>query len=170
MPATRRLAPLFLLLVSTLPATAQDGSPLSLTAMVSSLAPAAGSERSISASSGTGTENSIDLLVGFEGNTHILTIDGMKTLRTLATALMDPSLERARFSIVAHAYLPSQPAAAQPLSTRRAQAVAEHLTGFYSLDATRFSAVTGAGAAEIRSANASDPRNQRIEIRRTGAQ
>lgn len=170
MRAIRSLATLLILLVGSLPVAAQDGGSLSLTAMVSSLASGQGADRSISAPPATGAEQSIDLLVGFEGNTHILTIAGMKTLRTLATALTDSSLKTAQFAIVAHAYLPRQPGAALPLSTRRAQAIAEHLTGFYNLTANRFSAVTGVGAAEIRSPNVNDPMNQRIEIRRTRPQ
>jgi outer membrane protein OmpA-like peptidoglycan-associated protein len=155
------------LVLAVLPARADDVADLLPSAIAGALSLTVGTDRSVAAGQGDGP--SVDLLVGFEGDTHRLTIAGMKTLRTLAAALLDPSLDGVRFDIVGHAFLPNKPAAAQPLSARRAQAVAEHLTGFYDLDPSRFVTVTGAGASSTRSTNPADPMNQRIEIIRAGA-
>ncbi|PWR02453.1 hypothetical protein DKT77_11655 [Meridianimarinicoccus roseus] len=155
------------LVLAVLSARADDVADLLPSAIAGALSPTVGTDRSVAAGQGDGP--SVDLLVGFEGDTHRLTIAGMKTLRTLAAALLDPSLDGMRFDIVGHAFLPNKPAAAQPLSARRAQAVAEHLTGFYDLDPSRFVTVTGAGASSTRSTNPADPMNQRIEIIRAGA-
>ncbi|MEM1360592.1 MAG: OmpA family protein [Pseudomonadota bacterium] len=104
------------------------------------------------------------LQVGFEGESHLLTVDGMKTLRTLAAALEDPRLQNSKFQILAYAYTPNAPASAQPVSARRAQTVLEHLQGFYGMGTDKFLGVQGMGASALNSGNAADPMNQRIEI------
>ncbi len=104
------------------------------------------------------------LVVGFVGDGHILTMEGMRQLRTLAKALEDPRLSSSQFQIRAFAYTPNAPAAAQPISSRRAQAVFEHLQGFYGVGVDKILGVQGLGATELNSADPIDPLNQRIEI------
>lgn len=112
---------------------------------------------------------SVSLVVGFEGNTHRLTVEGMKALRTLAAALNGPGFEGEQFQIAAHAFLPSDPVSSQPVSSRRAQVVAEHLAGFYGIDPTRMR-VVGLGATAMHDAgNPADPLNQRIEVTNLGS-
>ncbi|WP_195822041.1 OmpA family protein [Roseobacter sp. MH60115] len=104
------------------------------------------------------------LVVAFDGDSHRLTVEGMKTLRTLAKALEHPDLKGSTFQIMAHAYTPTAPASALPVSARRAQSVLDHLNGFYGLGSDIFVGIQGVGATSLNSANAADPLNQRIEI------
>lgn len=141
-------------------AHAQDTAP-DLDDMVRALAPQPGTDRSIAS---TGPQRAVSLVIGFDGDSHRLTLAGMKALRTLAGAMQDPSLNRAQFEIIGHAVLPNRPTEAQTLSSRRAQAVAAHLTAFYDIPDSRIVSVRGVGAAQPQSPNASDPLNQRIEF------
>jgi len=109
-----------------------------------------------------------DLIVAFEGQTHRLTVAGMRTLRTLAAALQNASMRDRRFAIIGHAYVPNQPTAALPLSAQRARAVADHLAGFYGIDPARLAEVRGEGADQLRSTDPADPMNNRIEVVNTG--
>lgn len=109
----------------------------------------------------------VQLVVGFDGDTHRLTIEGMKTLRMLAWALGQPELQDARLEVVGHAFVAAAPTASLPVSARRAQTVAEHLSGFYGVDPSRLT-VRGVGAVEYASPDPADPMNQRIEIVNVG--
>ncbi|MEM1129004.1 MAG: OmpA family protein [Pseudomonadota bacterium] len=141
--------------------------------VVTALAP---QERGIGRPTNTGTAASqvgntatVELLVGFEGDTHRLTVEGMKTLRMFATALNDPRLQGARLQIVAHTYLPNAPTSALPVSARRAQSVADHLLAFYDIQPAQIAATNGVGAAQINVGNLADPMNQRIAITNIGS-
>ena len=103
------------------------------------------------------------LMVSFEDGTDRLTVEGMKTLRTLAFVLQDPGLSNADLQIAVHAYAAGDPQL-QIRTTRRAQTIAEHLAGFYSVDPARL-APLGLGAQHLVNAtNPADPMNNRIEI------
>lgn len=104
------------------------------------------------------------LIVSFNPEGHILTVDGMRQLRTLAKALEDPRLASSQFQIRAYAYTPSSPGIAQPLSSRRAQSIFEHLDGFYGIGADKVLGIQGLGASDVNLGNPSDPLNQRVEI------
>jgi outer membrane protein OmpA-like peptidoglycan-associated protein len=105
-----------------------------------------------------------DLLIAFDGNTHRLTVSGMKVLRVLGVALADARLARTRIQIAGHAYLPGDPLLGQTLSLKRAQAVADHLATFYGIAPGRLDPM-GYGAARPLDPNApASPLNQRIEV------
>lgn len=154
----------------TLPAAAQE---IPIAAIVEGLTPPPGEAptRGIKRdNAGTVLEGlpSVDVVVGFEGDSHRLTIAGMRALRTLAAALNGPGFAGERFQIAGHSYLPNDPVSSQPVSARRAQVVAEHLAGFYGIDPARM-VVVGVGATDLRnSSNPSDPLNQRIEVTNLG--
>ncbi len=112
---------------------------------------------------GTGQPRKVQLVVGFDGDTHRLTVEGMKTLRMLAFALKQPELQDVRLEVVGHAFVAAAPTTSLPVSSRRAQTVAEHLSGFYGMAPARLTA-RGVGSLEYASPDPADPMNQRIEI------
>lgn len=129
--------------------------------------PAGGADASQPMAAGIGRPTA-QLVVQFEGDSPRLTVGGMRTLRTLARALEDPRLTGVRLEIVGHAFLPAAPLSSGPVSARRAQAVAEHLSGFYGISAARLT-TRGVGAVQVNPAAPNDPLNQRIEIVNLGA-
>jgi len=113
---------------------------------------------------------SVDLNVAFDGNTHILTATGMKTLRTMAVAMKDRRLDGLTFQVAGHVFIENNGTIQHRLSTQRAQAVVEHLVVFYGIARERLIPV-GYGAIKPKNAAAPfSPENTRIEfINLTGA-
>ncbi len=139
-----------------------------LDAMVAALLPVA-VERGVGRPTGGTASGGIpaalptaQLLVNFEGDSPRLTVEGMRTLRTLARALEDPRLAGSRIEVVGHAFIPAAPLSSTPVSARRAQTVAEHLVGFYGINPALVSS-RGVGALQAQGAP-ENPLNQRIEI------
>ncbi|MGB0506144.1 MAG: OmpA family protein [Pikeienuella sp.] len=106
----------------------------------------------------------VDLTVQFDGDSHLLTTQGMTVLRSLAAALNDGKLKEGRFQIGAHAVAKGASNASQALSARRAATVVEHLSLFYGVDATRLFPVGYGQSAPIDAANLGNPLNQRITV------
>lgn len=107
---------------------------------------------------------SLDIPVAFDGDSHILTAAGMKTLRTLAVALKDPALRGQKFQVAGHVFIQNNGPQQLPLSTRRAQAVAEHLVVFYDVPREMLIPV-GYGATKPRNMSVPfSPENTRIEL------
>lgn len=106
----------------------------------------------------------VDLAVQFSGDGHLLTTQGMTVLRSLAAALNDGRLAEGRFQIGAHAVVKGGAAASQPVSARRAAAVAEHLALFYGVDAARLFPVGYGQSSPVDAANLGNPANQRITV------
>lgn len=107
---------------------------------------------------------SIDIPVAFDGDSHILTAAGMKTLRTVAVALNDPALAGQKFQVAGHVFLQSAGPRQLPLSTRRAQAVVEHLVVFYGVPRDMLIPV-GYGATKPRNPSVPySPENTRMEL------
>ena len=103
------------------------------------------------------------LVVAFEAGTDRLTLEGMRTLQSLAYALNDSRLQGAQFQIAAHSYTPADPQV-QVRTSRRAQTIRAHLAGFYQVDENRLQAI-GLGAQHaVNFDNPADPLNDRIEI------
>ncbi|MEX0284749.1 MAG: OmpA family protein [Paracoccaceae bacterium] len=107
---------------------------------------------------------SINLNVAFDGETHLLTAQGMRTLRTLAVALQDPKMSGQTFQVAGHVFVEGSGGAQFPLSARRAQAVVDHLVVFYGLPRDK---LTPVGYGATKPVNVSNPygiENTRIEF------
>lgn len=103
------------------------------------------------------------LFVAFEEGTEMLTVEGMRMLRELSTALTDPRLADYHFQIAAHSYATADPQI-EVRTTRRAQQIAEHLAAFYQIDIYRLQPI-GVGARYVLAAQSpDDPINYRIEV------
>lgn len=103
------------------------------------------------------------ILVSFDEETNWLSVEGMKTLRELSVALMDPKLQNSAFQIAAHGYAAGDPQL-QVKTARRAQMISEHLAAFYAIDVSRLQPI-GVGAQNVLNLNApEDPINFRIEV------
>jgi outer membrane protein OmpA-like peptidoglycan-associated protein len=105
-----------------------------------------------------------DLLVAFDGNTHRITVPGMKVLRVLGVALNDARLARTRLQVAGHVYLSGDPMIGQMLSQQRAQAVADHLSTFYEVAPDRLVPMGYGATRPLDKSNLASPLNQRIEI------
>lgn len=106
----------------------------------------------------------INLQIEFAQGGHVLTIEGMRSLRALALTLKDPKLADGVFQIGGHYVNPRDPIASQPISHRRAAAVVEHLIAFYDVPADRI-APYGYGQTKLLDpTNPQNPMNTRIEI------
>lgn len=102
--------------------------------------------------------------VEFDGETHILTADGMTTLRSVGLALQDERLSGQSFQVAGHYVSPNDPANAVRLSARRALTVAEHLQVFYGISANRLVPVGYGANAPVDPAAASSQANTRIQL------
>lgn len=100
--------------------------------------------------------------VEFDGG-HMLTANGMTTLRTLAAALMDPRLNGTRLQVGVHV---SQNSGldAMPVSSRRAAVVVEHLTTFYGLPEGSLVPFGYGNTKLLDQSNPSNPANDRVEL------
>lgn len=107
---------------------------------------------------------SIDVSIAFDGNSHLLTAEGMTALRSVAMALNDARLADQTFQVASHLVLPDDPNSAQRVSNRRAQIVAEHLSVYYDLSSSRLIPV-GYGAGSLREPGIpNSPLNTRIQF------
>ena len=107
---------------------------------------------------------SVDVSVTFDGDTHILTVEGMTALRSVAVAMQENTLTEQVFQVAGHVVLPSDPGSATRLATRRAQVVAEHLSVYYGIPPTQLIPV-GYGASSLRDPSVpSSPLNTRIQF------
>ncbi|MEM8978541.1 MAG: OmpA family protein [Pseudomonadota bacterium] len=79
--------------------------------------------------------------VSFYDDSHLLTADGMLTLRSMAEALLDPRLSAETFQVGGYVVETNDPVGAARLSSKRAQTVVEHLTTFYSIAPERVTPV-----------------------------
>ncbi len=107
---------------------------------------------------------SVNLNVAFDGNSHLLTAEGMRTLRTVAVALKDPKMRGQSFQVAAHVFIEGSGGAQFPLPARRAQSVVDHLVAFYGLQRAN---LTPVGYGATKPVNVSDPyspANTRIEF------
>lgn len=107
---------------------------------------------------------SVDVNVAFDGDTHLLTFEGMTTLRSVAVALQESNLSGQVFQVAGHVVLPNDSGSALRVATRRAQVVAEHLSVYYGIPSAQLIPV-GYGASSLRDATApSSPLNTRIQF------
>lgn len=107
---------------------------------------------------------SVDVNVAFDGDTHLLTFEGMTTLRSLAVALQENDLTDQVFQVAGHVVLPNDPGSALRVATRRAQVVAEHLSVYYGIPSAQLIPV-GYGASSLRDTTVpSSPLNTRIQF------
>lgn len=101
--------------------------------------------------------------VEFQGGSHLLTTDGMTTLRNLAAALMDPRLGGAMVQVGVH--VPQNNGLdAMPISSRRAAVVVEHLTTFYGLPEASLVPFGYGNTKLLDQSNPSNPANERVEL------
>lgn len=107
---------------------------------------------------------SVNVNVAFQGDTHILTTEGMRALRTLAVALQDPAMQGQSFQIAAHVFSEGLASAQFPVSTRRAQTVVEHLTVYYGLPVGMLFPVGYGATKPVNTAYPYSPENTRIEL------
>ena len=107
----------------------------------------------------------VRMSVCFRPDTALLTTAGMTVLRELAFALKSDELAASTVQIGAHTAPGSAGATnALPLSTRRAQVVAEHLVAFYEVPQDRVIPVGYGQSYPVLGTTAADPQNERIEI------
>ena len=107
---------------------------------------------------------SINLNVGFDGESHLLTAEGMRTLRTLAVAMQDPKIKGQTFQVAGHVFIQNSGAAQFPLSARRAQAVVDHLVVYYGIPRAQLTPVGYGANKPYNMANPYGAENTRIEI------
>lgn len=107
---------------------------------------------------------SANVAVAFEEDSHLLTVEGMTALRSVAYAMTDQRLEGQVFQVAAHVVLPNDPNSAFRLSSRRAQAVRDHLTAFYDIGPERLVAVGYGATAPVDQAAPTSPFNSRIQF------
>jgi outer membrane protein OmpA-like peptidoglycan-associated protein len=107
---------------------------------------------------------SVNVTVSFDGETHLLTAQGMTALRSVAFALQDDRLINQRFQVAGHVVSEKDPNGAIRLSARRAQTVAEHLINYYGIRSDRLVPV-GYGSTALADASfVNSPLNTRIEF------
>lgn len=90
----------------------------------------------------------VDITVNFELDSARLTTDTMLTLRAVGMALAHPSMDTMQIQLAGHTSAEGSDAHNMDLSQRRAQAVREHLTAFYSIAPDRLIAV-GYGETQL---------------------
>lgn len=104
------------------------------------------------------------VVIEFDGDSFLLTANGMLALRSVALALKDQRLKGQRFQVAGHFVSLSDPASAQRISSQRAQTVVEHLVAYYQIPHGQLVPV-GYGAAKLADAqNYSAPINTSIEF------
>lgn len=103
--------------------------------------------------------------IAFEKNSALLTREGMAALRDVATALQTSDLSSSTFQVGSHlSSASSDPVSAIPLSTRRANVVATHLTAFYGIDRVRLVPVGYGMTSPVVGTNPGDLINDRIQL------
>ena len=107
---------------------------------------------------------SIDINVQFDGASHLLTAEGMRTLRTVAVALKDPKISNNTYQVAGHVVIENSGGAQFPLSARRAQAVVDHLVAFYGFRRETLTPVGYGATIPLNAAYPFSPENTRIEI------
>ena len=110
-----------------------------------------------------GKPMNLNLVIGFEKDSAILTDQSKSQLNILAAALKTPSLSVASFAIEGHADASGSSAHNQDLSARRAQSVMDYLET-QGVDAEQLRA-KGFGESAPVTADPYDPTNRRVEIR-----
>ncbi len=106
----------------------------------------------------------VGVSVEFQDDTHILTMRGMRSLRTVAVALKDPSMQGHSFQVAAHVFSEKLGSAQFPLSTRRARAVVQHLTVYYGVPQEMLFAVGYGATRPVDRAQPYSARNTRVEL------
>lgn len=106
----------------------------------------------------------LDVPVEFDGDSHLLTANGMIALRSVATALADPGLADQVFQVGAHVSLVNDAGRSVQLSALRANTVVEHLTVFYDIPGSRLVPVGYGASKPLNPAAATSPENTRIEF------
>lgn len=105
-----------------------------------------------------------DVIVAFDGETHILTNAGMETLRSVAEALQHDRLKGQRFQVAAH----MEPTGAQTTADRtsflRAKIVVEHLEAFYGIQPGRLIPVGYGISKPVDPSKGQVLQNNRIEL------
>lgn len=103
-----------------------------------------------------------DLMIAFELNSDQLTPEGRDAARVFAQSLLTPQLRDKRFLIEGHTDERGGQAINGPLSTRRAQRVAEFLQA-QGVDPTRLQTRGFGSKAPLPGRSARDPSNRRVE-------
>lgn len=106
----------------------------------------------------------VNLTINFELGSARLTTDGMIALRSLAKALLDPSLSSATFQVAGHTDGRGDATTNQSLSERRAQTVVNHLVNFYDVSRGRIVPVGYGYNRPMDPSNLMNPLNRRVEI------
>ena len=101
--------------------------------------------------------------VSFYDESHLLTTDGMLTLRGIAEALTDPRMQGQVFQLGGFVVSTNDPVGAVRLSARRAQVAANHLTTFYGVAAARVTPV-GYGVPSTPNAVTAGVGNTQIQL------
>lgn len=104
---------------------------------------------------------SMDVGVAFDGDSHLLTTQGMKALRSVAAALGDARLSRQSFQVAAHMAANGGTDTAR-VSAKRAQAVVDHLVYFYGIPRDRLVPVGYGDSAPRNAGNPAFLENTRI--------
>lgn len=105
----------------------------------------------------------VQVQVGFDDNSLVLTAAGMIALRSVAAALQDPGLAGSRFQIGAHV-IQDKSLNALPVSSRRAAAVVDHLTVFYGISKSKLIPVGYGNTKLVDQVNQTNPANERLEL------
>lgn len=107
---------------------------------------------------------SANLTVNFELGSAHLTTDGMLALRSLAKALLHPSMSGMTFQVAGHTDGRGDAIMNQALSERRAQAVVEFLTVHFEVPATQLIPIGYGFNRPMDPSNLLNPLNRRVEI------
>lgn len=103
-----------------------------------------------------------DLMIGFELNSARLTRDGAQAAQIFAQSLLRPELLSKRFRIEGHTDISGGRHVNGPLSSRRAQAVADYLVAM-GVDRSRLDARGFGANRPLDGHTAADPANRRVE-------
>lgn len=106
----------------------------------------------------------MNVRVKFDGDSALLTTDGMLALRSVAAAMTHPQLQGQIFQVGAHAWSPNDPGGAIGVSTQRAQVVVDHLVAFYEIPAGRLVPVGYGSSKPVLPGLPGSPENIRIEF------
>ncbi|MEM9223856.1 MAG: OmpA family protein [Pseudomonadota bacterium] len=107
---------------------------------------------------------SIDLTINFEFDSDQLTNDGWITMQALGRALQDPRLDGMDFRIAGHTDGRGEAGYNEDLSMRRAEAVVNHLTLYYSINPQRLFPIGYGESQLVDPANPDAAINRRVEI------
>lgn len=106
----------------------------------------------------------VNVTVNFELGSARLTQDGMLALRSVAKALLHPSLENMTFQIAGHTDGRGDPAMNQTLSERRAKTVVDFLSINFEVPAERLIPIGYGFSRPMDPTNLMNPLNRRVEI------